>query len=357
MAHCDSSRSQMDNFYFNLDWKLFRTGNTLKIKGMKIIPVHVDHSVPAAYGFILNTSAGIFVYSGDFRIHGPLSSMTFDFIKKVREVCLKKCKNQTNSIKSINRAKILMCEGTYVHKGAIESENLVKKHLDILFNDNPFDYILVKYDRTDWDRFRTFVDIAKKQNWKYVISEKEAYFYYLLNKRAKYRTMKNPNIKKDDHILILLDGNPRYSWQRKIRLFFKKYEKEWRFLKFEQLKNLKEKFFLFITTLHYKLMNNLPQNSNGLFISSCVDPYAEEFLDNTKTIAHKLLKLGIPSYRIHASGHAKTHDICRFVKEINPETLIPIHTEHPELFCKLFEKLDIKVIMPKYNESIVFNNK
>ena len=113
------------------------------------------------------------------------------------------------------------------------------------------------------------------------------------------------------------------------------------------------KFFLFITTLHDKLVSNLPKQ-NGLFIASCIDPYAEEFLDNTKTIANKLLKLGIPSYRIHASGHAKPHDIINFVKEINPKNLIPIHTEHAELFNKLFENTDINIILPKYGKSIEF---
>ncbi|MHA1932780.1 MAG: MBL fold metallo-hydrolase, partial [Promethearchaeota archaeon] len=58
---------KFENFLHGLNWIRFRTGNIINIKGLEIYPVHVDHSIPAAYGFIICTSAGIMVYSGDFR--------------------------------------------------------------------------------------------------------------------------------------------------------------------------------------------------------------------------------------------------------------------------------------------------
>ena len=63
-------------------------------------------------------------------------------------------------------------------------------------------------------------------------------------------------------------------------------------------------------------------------------------------ISTDLLDIGVPSYRIHASGHAKPHDIIRFVTEINPQKLIPIHTEHPDFFGKLFREKRPEVILP-----------
>ncbi|GAH80088.1 unnamed protein product, partial [marine sediment metagenome] len=53
-----------------------------------------------------------------------------------------------------------------IHKGAIESENNVEQNLEQLFIKHPFDFLLVKFDRLDWDRFRTFSSIAKKFGWK-----------------------------------------------------------------------------------------------------------------------------------------------------------------------------------------------
>jgi len=341
LAHYQSSRKEMNTFYHKLKWKPFRTGDIIEIKGMKITPVHVDHSIPAAYGFIFNTSAGIIVYSGDFRMHGPLSYMTGDLILKVKKLC----KKNENVIKGNKvRVKCLMCEGTHIHKGAIESEAIVKRHLKKLFKNMPFDYILVKYDRVDWDRFRTYVNIAKKFKWKYIISEKDAYFYYRLNRKAIYPTMKNPNIKKEDNIFIIMQEKTNYGWQKYLKKMLERNNKESRLMKYTDLKNLDGKFFLYITSLTDKILENLPQHLKGCFISSNIDPYAEHFRDNNKSIEKKLLDLKIPSYRIHASGHSKPHDIYKYIKEINPQNLIPIHTEHSEFFTKLFENEDINVI-------------
>jgi mRNA degradation ribonuclease J1/J2 len=61
-------------------------------------------------------------------------------------------------------------------------------------------------------------------------------------------------------------------------------------------------------------------------------------------ITKDLLEMGIPSYRIDASGHAKPHDLIRFINEINPEELIPIYINHTELFERIFKKEKLKII-------------
>ena len=36
----------------------------------------------------------------------------------------------------------------------------------------------------------------------------------------------------------------------------------------------------------------------------------------------------------HTSGHMYQKDIERLISEIDPKIVVPIHTEHPELFSK-----------------------
>jgi len=40
----------------------------------------------------------------------------------------------------------------------------------------------------------------------------------------------------------------------------------------------------------------------------------------------------------HASGHLSQNDIVKVIEEINPDKIIPIHTQHPEWFRATFPK-------------------
>ncbi|MHA2051906.1 MAG: MBL fold metallo-hydrolase RNA specificity domain-containing protein, partial [Promethearchaeota archaeon] len=118
------------------------------------------------------------------------------------------------------------------------------------------------------------------------------------------------------------------------------------------LKRLGSKFLVYITHLNQDLMHNLDFKRRGLFISSNLDPYSEEFYDNTSKIRNQLEPYGIPAYRVQASGHATPHDIINFIEEVKPEVLIPIHTKAPHYFEKIFQGTDIQVILPKKGEPI-----
>ena len=332
------SPPKFENFLHGLKWIRYRTGNMINIKGLEIYPVHVDHSIPAAYGFIICTSAGIIVYSGDFRMHGPLRLMTMDFIRKVKEIS----ENKEELV------KILICEGTHINKGVIESERMVKQHLSKLFNYMLFDYVLVHYDRVDWDRFRTYINIAKKYNWKFIITEKDAYFYNRLNKKAIYDTMKDPNIEINKDILILSHDEAKLPWKKGLYDLLERDDMKQRRITLEDLKNLEGKFFLYFASNwdYNKIKNFLPTQLRGIFICSNIDPYAEDYRFYKNKISNELLERGIPSYRIHSSGHAKVHDLIRYINEIKPEKLIPIHTNFPELFRKLFRTEKMEIILP-----------
>jgi mRNA degradation ribonuclease J1/J2 len=46
-------------------FKSFRTGDKITAGNIVIEPVHVDHSVPGAYGLVVHTSNRAIVYPGD----------------------------------------------------------------------------------------------------------------------------------------------------------------------------------------------------------------------------------------------------------------------------------------------------
>ena len=73
------------------DIREFSSGTKFKIDSLEILPIHVDHSIPGAYGFIIYTSSGPIVYTGDLRLHGTKPQMTREFVdaaKKEKPIAL-----------------------------------------------------------------------------------------------------------------------------------------------------------------------------------------------------------------------------------------------------------------------------
>jgi len=62
-------------------------------------------------------------------------------------------------------------------------------------------------------------------------------------------------------------------------------------------------------------------------------PFAREAFD---WLLHWLAFHGISQYHeIHVSGHCEREDLKRIMEEANPEVLIPVHTEHPEMMERM----------------------
>ncbi|MEX0657471.1 MAG: MBL fold metallo-hydrolase [Nitrosopumilaceae archaeon] len=123
----------------------FRTGDKFKIGSLEVEPIHVDHSVPGAYGFIIYTSQGPIAYTGDIRLHGTNSQMTRDFIEKAKEV----------------KPIALIAEGTRINEeGRKESEEIVYNDSKKIVSDTDR-LVLADFNFKDVDRARTFYNIAK----------------------------------------------------------------------------------------------------------------------------------------------------------------------------------------------------
>ena len=61
-------------------WRSFVDRQPVRVGRIEVVPYPVDHSVPFAYGFLVRTSGGTLVYTGDFRHHGPRAPDTHAFI-------------------------------------------------------------------------------------------------------------------------------------------------------------------------------------------------------------------------------------------------------------------------------------
>src|SRR5262245_56093212 len=96
----DYGQSGWNSHFDHLDWQTLRTGGHFDLPDadMRVWPIHVDHSVPASYAFIVEAGGKRIAYTGDIRMHGARRDLTDDFLAELQR----------------QRIDILLCEGTRV---------------------------------------------------------------------------------------------------------------------------------------------------------------------------------------------------------------------------------------------------
>ena len=294
---------------------LFRTGRKLKIGSLEIEPIHVDHSVPGAYGFIIHTSSGALVYTGDLRLHGAHSEMTKDFVSAATDA----------------KPVAMITEGTRVNKGRTdESEQKVyaDSKSEIMKNDA---LCIADFNFKDVDRFMTFYKIACETQRKLVISFKHACF---LEKYHRDQSLKTPD-SKDGNVMIMkpkrMTGT--YCDEDYTDAFVKQR------LSYPNIVTAEEvaaKPSDYLVVLNYWYFNSLvdlcPVGSNGLYIHSLSEPFNEEMGLSHKRMMNWLSRFSLRFMQSHCSGHINGLDLHEIISTIAPKRLFPIHTEHPESF-------------------------
>lgn len=315
------------------NYKTFRTGRKIKVGKIVVEPIHVDHSVPGAYGFLIHTSSGTIVYTGDFRRHGPASFMTDEFVEKACEC----------------DPVALIIEGTRLgrkEKGENLSEEGVRKLSNKIVSRTSKLVISTFYGR-DVDRIRTFYNVAKDNGRKFVVSMKTA---HLLYKLKDDKVLKLPNPLKDKNILI-------YARRKKTGEYV---DKDYYIWERPYLKNsvgfryIRENFGSCLLNLDLynfaELVDIKPKG--GEFIHSMSEPFTEGGMDQIEleVMLNWLEHFKLRFHQAHASGHCSTNELKNLIRKINPKIVLPIHTEHPELFNKIAK---MKIRVPKYQKPIV----
>lgn len=313
---------------------LFKSGDAIKIKHLKIEPVHVEHSVPGAYGFIIHTSKGPIVYTGDLRLHGPRGDMTKEFIQKAAAA----------------KPYALIIEGTRIgaeaepldHEHIYSEEEVGKKVSEIISASKGL--VFAYFSMTNVDRFMTFYNAAVKNKRKLVIDTRLAYI--IQNLREKIKIL--PDVMKDRNIMVYYricktctfcekDYSP---WERE---FMKK------MITYKEIaKNPKD----YVVHLgFYRLMELVylqPKNADFIFSMS------EHFLEGEDNKEQRMVwenwmnHFNIRFHKAHCSGHASPQDIAEIVKRIKPKILIPVHTQAPEEFKKIHDN----VVLPAKGQKV-----
>ena len=303
--------------------------------GVDCMLMPVDHSIKGACAFLVNTPEGGVVYTGDLRMHGLKHDSTREFVSKARAA----------------KPYAMIIEGTRAprdddpdsepHSTATEEE--VRETADSILSAISGQLAIADFGPRNIERLEIFLEAAHRSGRKLVVTVKDAYLLWAMH-------MADPSVPTPGDDMLVYDS-PKGSTG--------KYE-EW-IIEHEYTDCLVQPTTVggapgdFLLSLSFFDMKHLIdiRPDRGHYIFSSSEAHNEEQMIDFVRLGRWLSKFGIdvhgfridadgkPEFEsddgpLHASGHAGPDDLATMIREIDPEVIIPVHTEGPKWFEKTF---------------------
>jgi len=295
---------------------IFRQDEAFRVGNFEITPYSADHSAFDSYAFLITGENKSIFYSGDFRGHGHNYEQFDNLISKPPKVDL------------------LLMEGTLVGKtigGQVFTETEIEKKITELCQQTK-GAVFVTVPSQNIDRIISLYNAAKKTGRKFIIDLNSAELFYRLEKYSN----QIPQASWPDVLLWCPWFQEKILRDRMADQLIEKYENLIR-----PIQELSSEIPRSVMILCPPFRREIAKNAD---LSDSVWVYSmwKGYLDHREPL--KKLKEwaedhGIPFKFLHTTGHAQITDLQQLAKRLSPQRLIPIHSDHPELFSKHFENV------------------
>lgn len=310
--------------------KPFRSGDTVRVGNVEIKPYHVDHSIPAAYGFLVHCSECSLVYSGDFRRHGTRPDLTQDFIDAVQQS---------------GQPDVMLCEGTNIAKAELATEDEVHQKTTTILG-NCKSLAIADFSETDFDRFRTMQSAAQANDRELVLEPRRMWVLHALN---QCRELDTPSIAHDLSFHWFDAEKKRTSKYEKLlqEAYPPINELADRAVTAKDLHKTPHRYVVSTSFGSISTIQRIKPPKSGIYLLSASEPFNEESEISFDKLLNWLALQGLAMYTVHCSGHVHPIHLFQTIEEMAPKQLIPIHTEHPELFKRFIHASGVRVNVPK----------
>lgn len=309
---------------------------TFAVGEIKITPIPLDHDVFGACGFHIETPEGTITYTGDIRLHGKFPEKTEAFIKEANRL-------QTD---------ILISEGVSLRSPEELSEEELMAGLDLkedsLSEAQVLNEVVKKlkgvkgiaifniYHR-NLERIQAMLAAGEGCGRKVVLEFETAYIAYKLLRERGFL------LYGDEQTRQQIKNQTLPKWKAEIIT-------EFELVYPEDIRKKNNRYFLqnsytnLLELLDLDLKGGMYIHSNGVPLGS-FDPDFDKltgFLESN----------GVVYSNIHCGGHAAPNHLKYIVDQINPKTLVPLHSFYPE---RLHPK-DGEQLLPEYGEVYELHN-
>jgi ribonuclease J len=304
----------------NRDYQAIRLNEPVRIGAIEVTALPVDHDIAGACGFHIRTPDGTLFYTGDLRFHGLHPEWTDAAVAKAREL----------------GTDVLIIEGTMLrlpdNDGTVVEvpENLAPSREQPAgwpFEAELAGQVAEQLKKTDGlalfnlshrhvDRVLAMVSAAEQAGRTAVMEPETAFLLLALTDCRGFLVYESEGTR-----LLLASGEaPRWLLQVAEQSSFVSSntinQEPSRYLLQNSYANVLELFDL--------------AASGGIYIHSDGVPLGAFDPAYGKLLAF-LERLGVPFVSIRCGGHAPAQHLMHVVDEIDPPTLVPLHSFHPEL--------------------------
>jgi ribonuclease J len=255
----------------------------------------------------------------------------------------------THARAAAKNASVLIIEGTRVGRedGVEITEHDVYEKCRTAV-ESILGLVVADFGARNFERLDTFMEIANKTGRQLVVTAKDAYMIHALS-------CVDGTCRMDQNLLVYkeLKSRVRDKWETEVVL------EKWgaKYISPETVQKNPDKMILCFSLFDLKHLLDIKPESGG-YVYSSSEAYTEEQEIDFIRLNEWLNFFEIEPYgfkmqekdgelrpffekEYHASGHLSTNDLHETITEIDPDKLIPIHTEQSSWFNQFTSKVNI----------------
>lgn len=277
----------------------YEAGKTITIGDIEITPYLCDHSAFDAYMFHIACGGKTLIYSGDFRSNGR--------------------KSFSHLLHKLPQADALIIEGTTLSRASVPPKTEVDLERiaanAISKTDAP---VFTLQAATNIDRLVTAFKAARRSN-RVLIQD----LYMAEVASAAGESIPNAQTFSGVRVFITNGWNGRYE------LLDSKYRKT----KIGRAGIAKQKFVMCVRPSMKSYLETLSDEisfDGGILFYSMWEGYKQK--EDIAEFLQFMQSKGVQIVDLHTSGHADEETIRKLIEDVNPDYIIPVHTENAEWF-------------------------
>jgi len=283
--------------------RILRPGEKITVGDIEILPIHVFHSAKGAMAFLIEADGKKLLYTGDFN---HIDETYYSLLGKI---------------------DVLLCEGTNIEARNGNDESYVRREAARIMRETK-GQVFVLCSATNIDRINAIERACRASGRTIAI---DAFMTAISDAADNFAPLVSP-----------VGFMPHYIDSEKTPRAHKYFQRNYQlFSGLEAVSKMTNLTFMVRQTMgdFLKKLDRITPLRDSTLIYSMWRGY--ENVGRTKEFMDLCRELGMRIEYLHVSGHAYREQLETAIMQLNPATVVPIHTESAESFSEMHDNVVI----------------